>query len=79
MNDPQIRNLASAAGGARAILYQLMIQHMNKGKTTRRLTPRSQELIPVVTDAARVSTTPPEAVGGDHNEEREEEVAATGS
>lgn len=58
MNDPQIRNLASAAGGARAILYELMVKHLNKGKTTRRLTARSQELVPVATDAERASLVP---------------------
>lgn len=37
--DPQIVNLAGSAGASKNILYQLMVEHLNRGKTTRRLVP----------------------------------------
>jgi hypothetical protein len=38
--DPHVQSLATSAGTAGEILYQLIVEHLNKGKSTRRLTPR---------------------------------------
>jgi len=35
--DPEVRNLSSASGKARELLYQLMLDHINRGKRTQRL------------------------------------------
>jgi len=40
VSDPQVQNLASSSGKARQILMLLMIDHINSGKRTKRLTPR---------------------------------------
>lgn len=45
VNDPQVVNLASAAGTSRNILYMLMVEHINSGKRTRRLRPRSNDYV----------------------------------
>jgi hypothetical protein len=39
INDPVIQSLAGAHGMARAQLYNLLVQHINSGKRTRRLVP----------------------------------------
>ncbi|RJQ14036.1 hypothetical protein C4553_01775 [Candidatus Parcubacteria bacterium] len=39
VTDPYIVNLASASGKAREILYQMLLNHVNSGKRTRRLRP----------------------------------------
>lgn len=49
VNDPNVSNLASAAGTSRNILYMLMVEHVNSGKRTRRITPRNNDYV----DAAR--------------------------
>lgn len=41
--DPHIANLASSPGPARDILYTLLIDHVNRGRRTRKLEPRTQE------------------------------------
>ena len=38
--DPHIAELCSASGSSRDILFNLLVQHINKGKRTRHLTPR---------------------------------------
>lgn len=38
-SDPEISRLAGSGGKAKDILYQLIIEHINSGKRTRRLTP----------------------------------------
>lgn len=43
--DPQVSNLASAGGKARDLLYLLMVDHINSGKRTKRLRPRSPDII----------------------------------
>lgn len=40
VSDPQVVSLASSAGKARQLLMLLMIDHINSGKRTKRLTPR---------------------------------------
>ena len=40
INDPNVIPIASAAGSSRIILYQLMIEHLNSGKRTHRLSSR---------------------------------------
>lgn len=42
-NDPQIMNLAGSGGKSREILYILLRDHINRGKTTKRLSPRSSD------------------------------------
>ena len=39
VSDPQVVQLAAASGKAGEILYQLLLNHVNSGKRTRRLTP----------------------------------------
>jgi hypothetical protein len=39
INDPVIQGLSGAHGMARAQLYNLMVQHINSGKRTKRLVP----------------------------------------
>lgn len=41
VNDPQVVQLSGASGKAGEILYLLLRDHMNRGKTTKRLTSRS--------------------------------------
>lgn len=41
IHDPEVARLAGSSGSARQILYMLLRDHINKGKTTKRLTPRS--------------------------------------
>jgi len=40
INDPEVMRLSGSGGQAREMLRMLMIQHVNSGKRTRRLTPR---------------------------------------
>ncbi len=40
LNDPEITRVATAGGMARRILYNLLVQHINSGKRTKRLTER---------------------------------------
>lgn len=42
VNDPQVASLSSASGTSRTLLYQLIINHLNSGKRTRRLRPFKQ-------------------------------------
>jgi hypothetical protein len=42
INDPQVLQLAGSGGAARNILYSLLIDHMNSGRRTQRLRPRSE-------------------------------------
>lgn len=37
VSDPEVRNLSSASGKARELLYQLMLNHINRGKRGKRL------------------------------------------
>ncbi len=39
VNDPQVASLSAASGTARNLLYQLIVNHLNSGKRTRRLRP----------------------------------------
>lgn len=39
ITDPQVMNLSSASGQARELLYQLLLEHVNSGKRTKRLIP----------------------------------------
>jgi hypothetical protein len=41
VNDPQVKQLASSSGLAPDVLADLMIRHINSGKRTKRLMPRS--------------------------------------
>lgn len=41
ISDPEVVRLAGSSGSARQILYMLLRDHINKGKTTKRLSPRS--------------------------------------
>jgi hypothetical protein len=41
--DPQVKNLSSATGQAGKILYELLINHINSGKRSHRLTSRVRE------------------------------------
>lgn len=40
LNDPNVRNLCSSGGQAGKILYQMIVDHINSGKRTRRLSAR---------------------------------------
>lgn len=40
IHDPSVANLAGSGGQANKILYQLLVDHINSGKRTRRLKPR---------------------------------------
>ena len=40
IGDPEVVRLAGSAGSARALLYILIRDHINKGKTTKKLSPR---------------------------------------
>ena len=71
LNDPHIRHLATAAGSARGILYELLVKHLNKGKTTRRLTARSQALLPAVSEEDRASHASTEVEEDGHEQEAE--------
>ena len=55
INDPQVINLASASGKAGDILYQLLLNHVNSGRRTGRLTPN--EMAPVLDMEAEDSET----------------------
>jgi shikimate 5-dehydrogenase len=52
-----VKDLAGAGGAARDILYGMMLEHINRGKRARRLTARSQELLP--TKPAATESEPP--------------------
>ncbi len=39
VSDPHVSNLASSGGQARHLLFDLLVKHINSGKTTRRLIP----------------------------------------
>lgn len=39
INDPEVMRLAASGGKAKDILYQLLVDHVNSGKRTRRLQP----------------------------------------
>jgi hypothetical protein len=41
INDPEVVRLAGSSGSAREILYLLLRDHINKGKTSKRLAPRN--------------------------------------
>jgi hypothetical protein len=41
IHDPEIARLAGSSGSASKILYGLLLEHINKGKTTKRLTARA--------------------------------------
>lgn len=49
VTDPHIVNLSSAGGKAGDLLYQMMLEHINSGKRTRRLKSRGLSLEPVST------------------------------
>ncbi len=40
VQDPTVRQLSSTGGQAMGLLYQLMVNHLNRGKRSRRLKPR---------------------------------------
>lgn len=42
LTDPTVRNLTAASGKARYMLYQLLVDHVNSGKRTKRLTLRAE-------------------------------------
>lgn len=42
ISDPSVVNLSSATGKARELLYTLLVNHINSGKRTRRLTSRTE-------------------------------------
>jgi hypothetical protein len=42
LNDPNVKNLTAASGKARHILYQMLVEHVNSGKRTKRLTLRPE-------------------------------------
>lgn len=44
VNDPEVRNLSSAGGKARELLYHLMINHVNSGRRTNRLVDKASKL-----------------------------------
>lgn len=43
LNDPNVANLASSSGPSRELLYMLIRNHINKGKSTKRLSSRIPE------------------------------------
>jgi hypothetical protein len=45
INDPEVRNLAGASGQSRNILTAMLADHINSGKRTQRLRPRTREEI----------------------------------
>lgn len=42
LTDPNVRNLTAASGKARYMLYQLLLDHVNSGKRTKRLSLRAE-------------------------------------
>ncbi len=42
LTDPTVRNLTAASGKAKVMLYQLLVDHVNSGKRTKRLTLRAE-------------------------------------
>lgn len=42
VTDPTVINLAGSAGKARNMLYQMLVDHMNSGRRTQRLRPRTE-------------------------------------
>lgn len=45
IHDPHIMSLASSAGKSREMLYHLIRDHINRGKTSKRLTPRHGDTV----------------------------------
>jgi hypothetical protein len=54
MNDPQVAQLCGSIGQARKILYIMIVDHINSGKRTRRLTPLHQQAEPPCDEEAAV-------------------------
>lgn len=52
INDPQVVNLAGSSGKARDLLYMLLRDHINRGKTTKRLVSRKGDIIDFSDDDA---------------------------
>ncbi len=50
ITDPTVMSLASSAGKSREMLYMLLRDHINKGKTTKRLTSRIPDGAVIVSD-----------------------------
>ena len=63
--DPNIINLASSNGKAGDVLYQVIVNHINSGKRTRRLE-LFEGIVPtnVSSGPEDVETDPPTAIGG---------------
>lgn len=45
VNDPEVMRLSGGAGKARELLYMLLLDHVNSGKRTKRLTSRIGEVV----------------------------------
>lgn len=66
VSDPHVIQLASAAGTAGNLLFQYMVDHVNSGKRTKRLT-RREEIRRAVGERKLPSQSPPPANGNDQS------------
>ncbi len=55
INDPQVIQLSGASGKASEVLYMLLRNHLNRGKTTKRLTSRNVDGMPSFDDEAEAA------------------------
>lgn len=53
--DPHVKELASSAGQARKILLQILVEHINSGKRTKRLQPRPRFTVEEVVEESQDS------------------------
>lgn len=71
LTDPNVRNLTAASGKARYMLYQLLLDHVNSGKRTRRLTLRPEFRLAAEGDQAQVAALVATGSTDDINEDSE--------
>ncbi len=75
LNDPNVKNLTAASGKARYILYQMLTEHVNSGKRTKRLTLRPEFKFSDVAEASMAAQEPEVVVASEIEDETEEVVA----
>jgi hypothetical protein len=56
LHDPEIRHMCSASGKSREHLYLLLRDHINSGKRTKKLRPRSESLVVFDTEAEEMTS-----------------------
>jgi len=55
INDPQVVQLSGSSGKAQEVLYMLMLNHLNRGKTTKRLSSRNAGGMPTFEEEAEAA------------------------